>query len=284
MRPHLLAFLESHGLGSIGFLIPTPGIVWSMALIVLVTLYVRRSTRWGLSVDHALWSAAVATVAGVIGARLYYLLNSGAILHTTPAEWISSGETGSWGVYLGAILGIGIYFRRARIAAWPHWDTLASCLALSTCIGRCACFLEGCDFGRITSLPWAVQFPSGSHAHVAHVAQGMLSPSAALSLPVHPYQLYLSVSALLVFVVVTWVWRRWRTTPGVTLATWLALYGASRFLWGFLRDPAAGGAVGTLSSSQWMCLLLLGFAGVVVWSRFGGRMSSERSLLARDTH
>ncbi len=75
MQPHVVTFLESHGLGFTGLLIPTPGFVWAVALIVLVTLYVRRSTRWGLSVDHALWSAATATVAGVIGARLFARLS-----------------------------------------------------------------------------------------------------------------------------------------------------------------------------------------------------------------
>jgi phosphatidylglycerol:prolipoprotein diacylglycerol transferase len=279
MRAHFVAVLESYGLGSFDFLIPTPGLLWGIALIAVVALYVRRSSTGGLSVDHALWSAAVVTVAGLLGARAYYLFDSGAIFSGTPGLWIASEGTGSWGVYVGAILAMIVYFRWAGISAWPYMDAGASCAAVATCIGRCACFLAGCDFGRITSLPWSVQFPSGSHAHGAHVAPGLLPPGAPLSLPVHPYQLYLSLNALLVFIAVTVVWRRWRATPGVTLMTWLALYGASRFLWEFLRAPAAGGADGSLSSSQWMCLAMLAVAvavaRVVALRPFRSRVSMQ---------
>ena len=60
--------------------------------------------------------------------------------------------------------------------------------------------------------------------------------------------------ALKRLLVVTALWRRTRDRPGFTFAIYLVLYGASRFGWEFFRDPAAGGADGGLSSSQWMCV------------------------------
>jgi prolipoprotein diacylglyceryltransferase len=49
----------------------------------------------------------------------------------------------------------------------------------------------------------------------------------------------------------------------VTFGVFLLIYGATRFPWEFLRDPAAGGARGLFSTSQWMCLLLVA-GGIVV--------------------
>jgi phosphatidylglycerol:prolipoprotein diacylglycerol transferase len=121
---------------------------------------------------------------------------------------------------------------------------------------------------------WAVQFPAGSLPYRAQVAAGLLPPTAEASLAVHPFQLYLVVNGLVVFLIVTAIWRRWRDRPGVTFGAFLVIYGATRFPWEFLRDPAAGGASGLLSTSQWMCLLLIA-GGIVVLATGTNRRSLE---------
>jgi prolipoprotein diacylglyceryltransferase len=112
-------------------------------------------------------------------------------------------------------------------------------------------------------VPWAVHYPPGSFAFNAHVQSGLLSPSAAESLAVHPLPVYLSLNGIVVFLVVSAIWKRWRGLSGVTLASFWALYGVSRFFWEFLRDPAAGGAASGLSVPQWMALGSIGVAVVV---------------------
>jgi prolipoprotein diacylglyceryltransferase len=94
----------------------------------------------------------------------------------------------------------------------------------------------------------------GSRAYVAHLSDGSLPPDATLSLPVFPLPLYLSMNGFLVFLLVSFIWRRGRGVPGLTLAAFWIIYPVSRFLWELLRDPAAGGAERGLSVSQWMCL------------------------------
>lgn len=48
------------------------------------------------------------------------------------------------------------------------------------------------------------------------------------------------LNALLIFLIVSAVWRRRRSRPGITSATYLLLYGATRFGWEFFRDAPAG--------------------------------------------
>ena len=51
------------------------------------------------------------------------------------------------------------------------------------------------------------------------------------------------------------------------LGDFWGIFAITRFGWEFLRDPAAGGARSILSTSQWMCLLMLGVAVALVFSR-----------------
>ena len=74
-------------------------------------------------------------------------------------------------------------------------------MGISFALVRVGCFLEGCDYGRPTALPWGVRFPSGSLAAQAHAAAGWV-PDGAPSLPVHPTELYESMLGLLALALV----------------------------------------------------------------------------------
>ncbi len=69
-------------------------------------------------------------------------------------------------------------------------DATAPAVAIGAAVGRIGCFLNGCCHGAVCELPWAVRFPAGSHAWVRQLNAGLLRPEDALSLPVHPTQLY----------------------------------------------------------------------------------------------
>jgi prolipoprotein diacylglyceryltransferase len=109
----------------------------------------------------------------------------------------------------------------------------------------------------------------------------MIPPDAVASLTVHPLQLYLAANGLLVFFVVSAVWRRSTGTPGLTLAAYLTLYGASRFCWEFFRDPAAGGAVSSFSVSQMMCLAFLLAGAILLAHRLPLRSSAATPAIAQ---
>ena len=237
--------------------------MYGAAVAIVVLLLLHRSRQVGLARDLMLPAIATGAVCGIAGTRLFHLVTTGRILQMHPAEWFGVSGSGSWGAYFGATFGVLAYFLVVRQNPWPALDVAGSAAGFGTCLGRLGCLLAGCDFGRITSVPWAVHYPAGSLAFRAHVASGAIAPDATQSLAVHPLTIYLSLNGLLVFLVVSAIWRRWRQVPGVTIAAFWILYGATRFFWEFLRDPAAGGAVTGISLSQQMALVSVGI-GVAI--------------------
>ncbi len=223
MRPRLISILQDLGLSWVTTVLPTPGVM-------------------SLSLDEASTAALWAFVIGLVGSRLYYLVVNNKLGDGIHTWWSFSTGTASWGAYLGATLGLTGYLRWSRAPVLPYLDVGASCAGVGIFLGRWSCLLAGDDFGRVTAVPWAIRYPAGSYPYNSQIAAGFLHPPAMLSLPTHPLQLYLGFTALVVFGVVTMIWRRRRAIPGFTLSAYLILDASTRFIWEFFRDPAAGGA------------------------------------------
>lgn len=257
MRPTFMAWLEQQGLERLAGLVPTPGLLYGVVVLVIGATFLLRARASGIGWERGLEAILAASIGAGIGTRLFYLIASGDLLRLGPVEWLDpSRGTASWGAYLGAMIGLTIYGSASRLGAATVLDPMASVAGLGDVVGRWACLLAGDDFGRVTTLAWGIRFPEGSLAWRAHLSRGLIPPEGTSALPVHPMQLYLMLHGLLVFVLCTVVWRRHGRRPGVTFAAFLAAYGGMRFWWEFLRDPSGGGAVSGLSTSQWMCLVL----------------------------
>ena len=129
----------------------------------------------------------------------------------------------SWfGGFIGGI-GLGLWLlRHYGIPIVAGLAAASPALAFGHAIGRVGCFLVGDDYGRPSTLPWAVAFPRG------------LPPTA---IPVHPTQLYEAV-ALVVLGVFLLRWRRQGLPDRVVLARYLGGAGAIRFLIEFVRVNA----------------------------------------------
>jgi len=110
-------------------------------------------------------------VAGVIGARVFYVLhhfdNFAGNLKSVFAIW--EGGLELLGGVLAAIAVIILYLRYHKLPARQYLDILAIGLMLALSFGRMGCFLNGCCFGKPCDLPWAVRFPYGSFAYTSQV-------------------------------------------------------------------------------------------------------------------
>ena len=165
---------------------------------------------------------------GVAGA---YLLG---FVHRLPT-WLDGTRdpfgVAAWGALAGTALGYAWLCRRGGTPLGPALDRLAPSLAALVVFGRLGCFFAGCESGRVASLPWAVRFPRGTATFSDHAAGGLVHASDAVSLAVHPAQLYESLGALLLFFVL-------RKRP--SLVTFVAGYAALRSAVELLRgEPGA---------------------------------------------
>jgi phosphatidylglycerol:prolipoprotein diacylglycerol transferase len=110
-------------------------------------------------------------VAGVVGARIFYVIH-----HFDELEnpWSSMFAVWQGGLefYGGVILAIPVivlYSRRHKISIRRCLDIMAIALMLGLAFGRLGCFLNGCGFGKPTDLPWAVRFPYDSFAYFSQI-------------------------------------------------------------------------------------------------------------------
>jgi phosphatidylglycerol:prolipoprotein diacylglycerol transferase len=175
----------------IGWLtIPTFGLM--VALAMLVSFYVLRADlrRRGITTDAELF-IAIPCISGIIGAKLYHVLESPADFFAHPWNELFSQFGFAW--FGGLLAGFGAFVwlaRREGIPLLTMMDAGSPAAALGYGIGRIGCFLSGDgDYGVPTSLPWGMSFPNG------------LVPTTER---VHPTPIY----ELIVACLIAWVlWR-----------------------------------------------------------------------------
>jgi len=114
-------------------------------------------------------------------------------------------------------------------------DLLIPLAAGALVLIRLGCFLNGCCFGKVSGLPWSVQFPRGTWAFLYHHDRGWIGPSATHSLPVHPLQLYFVAAAMFTLMLLWWRSRR-EPQPGSLQLLFYALFFTSTALIEQLRE------------------------------------------------
>lgn len=261
MRPIL--FSLPYGLPVYGY-----GAMLCLSVVLGRMLAVRLGRQAGL--DGALVSRACAwaLVAALVGARLLYVVtNPGQFERVVDVLAWWKGGVVAYGGFLGGFLGTALFCRihRIRLLAWA--DCVAPGLCLGLMVTRIGCFLGGCDFGRPWDGPWSVSFPAGSLAFQEQVRQGLLSVTAARSLPVHPTQLYESLVGLALLLLAIAV-RRHRKSEGQVFLAVMIGYAVLRGALEVLRGDADRGGVGPLSTSQWIALFTLLCGASLLWAQW----------------
>jgi phosphatidylglycerol---prolipoprotein diacylglyceryl transferase len=245
-----------------GLTIYAYGTMLCLSVIAGRLLAVTLASRAGLdaaAIDRCcLWTLAGAA----IGARLLFVVSAPEQIHGVmdAIAWWKGGVV-AYGGFLGGFLATIVYCRAHRI----HMLTWADCAAPALCAGlmitRIGCFLAGCDFGQPWNGAWAVHFPAGSPAFEQQTLMGLLPAGATQSLAVHPTQLYESMAGVVLLMVVFAVRRR-QTVPGRAFLTTVLGYAVLRGAIEVLRADWHRGAIGPLSTSQFIAVITFVLAAV----------------------
>ncbi|TLP67292.1 prolipoprotein diacylglyceryl transferase [Parasedimentitalea maritima] len=158
----------------------------------------------------------------------YYLSNPTQILKV----W--EGGMAFHGGLIGVVVASWLYAARHNIDKLAMADLVAHTVAGGLLLGRLSNFVNAELWGRATTLPWGVAFPG-------HAAQDCSQAVGELCAR-HPSQLYEALlEGLVLGAVLLWlVYRRGAfQKPGLVLGTFLAGYGAARFIVEFVRQPDA---------------------------------------------
>jgi phosphatidylglycerol---prolipoprotein diacylglyceryl transferase len=95
---------------------------------------------------------------------------------------------------------------------WKFGDALAPSIALGYVPGRLGCLMNGCCYGRETTLPWAIHFPTDHETHGAAV---------------HPTQVYEMLLSAGLYASLAWLYRR-KKFDGQVFAAYLVCYAVLR--------------------------------------------------------
>jgi phosphatidylglycerol---prolipoprotein diacylglyceryl transferase len=235
----------------------TFGLMFALAFLAGGALIAKRLNEWGKPPDWAYELVFAALIGGLIGARVYYLIQNYDLVKDDLFGNIFSGAGLVWyGGALGGALGGFAWARYRDFLNLRLLDLAAAPLALGYAIGRIGCQLSGDgDYGKAWDGPWAMSYPDGTVPTTENV---------------HPTPVYETLTMLLV----AWVlWRlRERFRVGILFALYLVLSGLERFLVEFVRRNDEVFAGLTTPQLESLALIAIGAVWIaVVASRTGLR-------------
>jgi phosphatidylglycerol:prolipoprotein diacylglycerol transferase len=241
----------------LGLSIKTFGVMFALGFLVCGLVAARRLRELELPVDWSYEMVFAALLGGLVGARVYFLIeNYGSLGHHLLSNLFSGSGLVWYGGGAGGALAVFAWMRWRDAVELQILDMCATVLALGYAIGRIGCQVSGDgDYGIRSSLPWAMGYPHGT----------LPTPPGVR---VQPTPIYETVTmALLAYL----LWRlRDRVPPGVILALYLLGAGLERFLVEFIRrnQEVLAGLTGPQLES--IALMAAGLGGLFVLIRRDG--------------
>lgn len=263
------------------------GVMLGLSLVVGWYLTLGLAERDGLPREKMANNYVITALVAVAGSRLLYVV-------TNPDEFASIGDVFSmqtgglvvYGGFLGGFIASYLYLKKIGMRLLPWADVAVPSLASGLAITRVGCYLFGCDYGK----PLAENAPSwlksvgtfphwapgtlpgdaeGSPAWAEHWNRKLISASAQESLPVHPTQIYESLTGIALLALLLYARKHQRFRGQIFFIATFA-YGLARFMLEILRDdPERGNVPGAFAQHVFIpfCLALFAAGFAVSFAR-----------------
>jgi phosphatidylglycerol:prolipoprotein diacylglycerol transferase len=158
------------------------GVMLLAGIVSGVAMAAYRARKGGLDAEVIISLAFWLVISGVIGARLFYVVEywdekfARLSLRDTLLEVINVPQGGLviYGGFLGAAAGFTAFVRKHGLPFLAMADLIAPSMMIGLALGRIGCLLNGCCYGGPTDWPWAVTFPQGSPPYMDQVSRGEL--------------------------------------------------------------------------------------------------------------
>lgn len=239
----------------------------AVAFVVCTLLTVRasRTRPGGLEVSPMLGIWAM--FGSLVGAHGFFIVQYGNIRDVWRALFVWEGGLVFYGGLFGGLLATALYLKIRNVPFLNAADSAGPYLAIGEAIARIGCLLNGCCWGAVCNLPWAVTFPADSPAFAQHVTDHALPHTASRSLPVHPTQIYMVIGLLIITAVLHRALFRERPA-GLVFFGYVFLYGVLRFLVELVRGDSARSVLGlTVSGAISAAFVALGIAASMYITR-----------------
>ena len=242
------------------------GLMIGIGALLAIFVSEWRAKRRGLDGELVFSAAVWGLLAGLLGAKLTFIISNIKLLFTNPSYVLgTNGFTVYGGVVLGIIVG-GLIVKRKKVDVPVYLDLVIPQIALAQGFGRIGCFLAGCCYGKPTDSHFGVVFPVEA-----------IAPSG---IPLIPTQLISAAGDFLIFAILLLlsyfatdylkvrkgeeelldkdaVTKKLRLFQPLSMSgMYLILYGIGRFAIEFLRSDPRRTALG-LTSNQYVSIVFV---------------------------
>ena len=231
--------------------VPTYSILYILSIVThfLICYFIAKR----LELRHRVWIVVgICYMEGMtVGAKILYDIQNAQFDLRALLSFRHYMHGGLWGgmlAYFILAVPLALILAKNRRAAL---DLIALSIPVPWIFTKIGCLFNGCCYGKVCSMPWAITFPEGA-------------ADAPPGVPLHPTQIYeilVVICVLVVFKKLNYV--RWR---GTMLLWFLALYGTGRAATDFFRDDFDHNLyVGPLTLSQLICLIAAGASIIILF-------------------
>jgi len=236
------------------FTIYTYGLCVAMGFFVALQYIVAKNKNNEISKNQIYDLFFYLILAGILGARIFYVLINLNYFIKNPAEIIQVYKGGLvyYGGFLSAIVFGTFYLYKKNISIKKVLDLFAPALALGHVFGRIGCFFSGCCYGKETDFFLAINNR-------------------------YPTQLFESFGNLIIFIILNNVYKK-KNSDGVVFVLYLFLYSLLRFLIEFLRGDYRGSFILGLSVSQIISICIFVIALLLVLKNKKGNKNGRNNL------
>lgn len=226
-------------IGNMVFPLRWYGVIVMVGVIVGSLIVERELKRRGENGDR-IWDALIWVLpAGIIGARLWYVLNAtlgGNSYYANNPLQIFNIPQGGLHIFGGLLFGavaLLYYLRKNMLDPWLFLDSAGPAMLIGQAIGRIANFINQELYGPPTTLPWGI--PISAEHRLPEFAD--LSEFPVETTRFHPTFAYEMLWNFFAAGLLLWLSRRYKEDlkPGALFAGWLLLAGVGRVFVEFFR-------------------------------------------------
>ena len=255
--PNLGIYLKNVGksIDLFGIEIAYYGIIIGTAILLGFWIAAREAKRTGQNPENYLDMGIIGVIAGIVGARLYYVIFSWDMYKDNLLDIFNLREGGLaiYGGVIAAVISVLVLAKVKHLSAPQIFDTIAMALFNGQMLGRWGNFFNREAFGGYTDSLFAMRLPLDAvrSSDVTEQMRRHIERIDGVSyIQVHPTFLYESLWCM-VLLIILFAYRKHKKYEGELFLMYLFGYGLGRFWIEGLRTdqlllPGVGIAVSQL--------------------------------------
>ncbi len=223
------------------------GLFTGLAVLAAVLLVARLSKERNVAIDDVYTIAFWGILGGVIGARLFHVIDQWELYSGDLLQALRFWEGGLslYGALIGGfVFGIG-YAALRKLPLGRISDLAAPGMVLAQAIGRIGCLINGDAYGTPTSLPWGVIYTNPNAADFTIIGE----PAR------HPVPAYEIIYDLIIFALLLTLRKRFKK-DWMLFLIYASLYSFGRVLFSIVRGDEQA-VLGPLHQAQVVSLIIM---------------------------